>query len=181
MASPGRRRSKGNRNDGLHQLRGPLADRTPAAHRAFARPSTGTRMQSMDADRGLRTVCIGGRIMRPLRSMPADFTAKLAVLGSRECAEYYRCSLTAVTRWRSESGILPHKRAMPFSHPQRRAILCVETGMVFASQGHAARWPNNVCYVGAAASTIPPAIGADGRASGCSWQHVDVSPAREAV
>lgn len=55
-----------------------------------------------------------------LRKMPADFVSVLRRLGSSQlAARHYRASLTAVTRWRREADLLPHRPAVRVSRTGR--------------------------------------------------------------
>lgn len=47
------------------------------------------------------------------RPIPNDFASMLRTLGSQECAKHYGCSLTRITHWRRQIGLIAHERAIP--------------------------------------------------------------------
>jgi DNA-directed RNA polymerase subunit RPC12/RpoP len=67
--------------------------------------------------RGRCEACAYKRFIRPT---PPDFVQVLKAKGSRGAAAHYHASLTTITRWRAECGLIPYAQAKRRRAPSMR-------------------------------------------------------------
>lgn len=104
-----------------------------AAKSRGGRPRTGTqpvkhcRSCGVQISRYSRGHCRSCGYIGLKRSCPDDFLSVLHRLGSQGAAKHFNASLSTVTRWRREAGMVLHERARRVRSgglPKQRGLIC---------------------------------------------------------